>query len=126
MFLLPLPHRANNVWIASCLYTKHWVVCISPMHQTKIVRYFFPVDQTLVSWPLNQTHSCFSTAVLFGEMCPFGPVQLKMAKKAFLLKSFNKHKTGWHKRHSSVKQTYNTQPLDIFAKYMIYHVTNLM
>ena len=23
---------------------------------------------------LYTTHSCFSTAVLFGEMCPFGPV----------------------------------------------------
>ena len=33
--------------------------------------------QRLESFVTDITHSSFSTAVLLGEMCPFGPVQLK-------------------------------------------------
>ena len=31
----------------------------------------------IVTYADSVSHSCFSTAVSLGEMCPFGPVQLK-------------------------------------------------
>ena len=40
----------------------------------KIQDYAVGSDIDFVRSPV---HSCFSTAVSLGEMCPFGPVQLK-------------------------------------------------
>ena len=41
-------------------------------------------------------HSCFSTVVLLGEMCQFGPFKWKSLKSIFLGNGLKKHKNGWY------------------------------
>ena len=59
--------------------------------------------------------SCFSTAVSLGEICPFGPVQLKYHIFKWKICS-KKHNNLWHKGALGVTQTDNNPNLSYFWK----------